>query len=150
MSRELEQRIALPQLYGAPAVYRRRNVPLTVERPLDVDDLPIVAAQTDVDRAVAEGKPAPPGWMPPSRVMRDPFEEFAGPAVSNGGTVAGGPTWGAAHRGSSQLSDGGVDSEGWEVVTSEGAPAGAVPAPLARRFRIRSLGARLFGGRSGR
>ena len=49
-----EQHIALPQLYGAPA-YARPAVVVekAVARPLDPDELPIQADQTEVERAIA-------------------------------------------------------------------------------------------------
>jgi hypothetical protein len=53
-----EQHIALPKLYGAPA-YARPPAPITpTDRPLDPDDLPIAAFQTDEERALAEAAPA--------------------------------------------------------------------------------------------
>lgn len=55
-----EQHIALPQLYGAPA-YARPAVVVekAVARPLDPDELPIEADQTDEERAIAAT--IPPG-----------------------------------------------------------------------------------------
>ena len=59
-----EQHVALPKLYGAPA-YSRPPRPVEVaERPLDPDDLPIAAHQTDEEREIAEtlaGRPYAPG-----------------------------------------------------------------------------------------
>ena len=59
-----EQHVALPKLYGAPA-YARPSRPVEVaERPLDPDDLPIAAFQTDEEREIAEtlaGRPYAPG-----------------------------------------------------------------------------------------
>jgi hypothetical protein len=59
-----EQHVALPKLYGAPA-YSRPPRPVEVtERPLDPDDLPIAALQTDEEREIAEtlgGRPYAPG-----------------------------------------------------------------------------------------
>ena len=59
-----EQHVALPKLYGAPA-YSRPSRPVEVaERPLDPDDLPIAAFQTDEEREIAEtlaGRPYAPG-----------------------------------------------------------------------------------------
>lgn len=49
-----EQHVALPKLYGAPAYARPPTVADTVERPLDPDDLPIVAQQTEEERVLAE------------------------------------------------------------------------------------------------
>ena len=45
---------ALPSLYGAPAYARAPRVVPDSERPLDPDDLPIVAEQTDEERALAQ------------------------------------------------------------------------------------------------
>jgi hypothetical protein len=59
-----EQHVALPKLYGAPA-YSRPPRPVEVtERPLDPDDLPIEAFQTDEEREIADtlgGRPYAPG-----------------------------------------------------------------------------------------
>lgn len=59
-----EQHVALPKLYGAPA-YSRPSRPVEVTpRPLDPDDLPIAAFQTDDEREIAEtlaGRPYAPG-----------------------------------------------------------------------------------------
>jgi hypothetical protein len=53
-----EQHVALPKLYGAPA-YARPPAPIPpMERPLDPDDLPIAAFQTDEERVLAEALPA--------------------------------------------------------------------------------------------
>ena len=58
-----EQHIALPKLYGAPA-YARPALPVDVTpRPFDPDDLPIEAAQTEEDRAIAADLP-PRVWAP--------------------------------------------------------------------------------------
>jgi hypothetical protein len=48
-----EQHVALPKLYGAPAYGRRQAVVDVSPRPFDPDDLPIEAAQTEEDRAIA-------------------------------------------------------------------------------------------------
>jgi hypothetical protein len=45
---------ALPRLYGAPAYARPPRIVPETERPLNPDDLPIVADQTNEERAVAE------------------------------------------------------------------------------------------------
>lgn len=45
---------ALPRLYGAPAYARPPKVVPETERPLDPDDLPIVAEQTDEERYAAQ------------------------------------------------------------------------------------------------
>jgi hypothetical protein len=53
-----EQHVALPKLYGAPA-YARPVAPVEVaQRPLDPDDLPISAFQTEEERALVESLPA--------------------------------------------------------------------------------------------
>lgn len=52
-----EQHVALPKLYGAPAYGRPSTVAVTTERPLDPDDLPISAFQTEEERALAESLP---------------------------------------------------------------------------------------------
>ncbi|MFH1475745.1 MAG: hypothetical protein ABIG85_07790 [Chloroflexota bacterium] len=65
---------ALPKLYGAPAYARAPKAVPDSERPLDPDDLPIAAEQTEDERAIAQRLPAsgsfrsngnglqPPGW----------------------------------------------------------------------------------------
>jgi hypothetical protein len=55
-----EQHIALPKLYGAPAYARPPAAVATAPRPIDPDDLPITAFQTEEDRAILEGLPARP------------------------------------------------------------------------------------------
>jgi hypothetical protein len=53
-----EHHVALPKLYGAPA-YARPAAPVeATPRPLDPDDLPITAFQTEEERALAESLPA--------------------------------------------------------------------------------------------
>ena len=53
-----EQHVALPKLYGAPA-YARPVAPVAAApRPLDPDDLPISAYQTEEERLLAESLPA--------------------------------------------------------------------------------------------
>jgi hypothetical protein len=53
-----EQHVALPKLYGAPAYGRPSAATVTSPRPLDPDDLPIAAFQTEEERAIAEALPA--------------------------------------------------------------------------------------------
>jgi hypothetical protein len=48
-----EQHVALPKLYGAPAYARRQPAVDATPRPFDPDDLPLEAAQTEEDRAMA-------------------------------------------------------------------------------------------------
>ena len=45
---------ALPKLYGAPAYARPPKIVPETERPLDPDDLPIAAEQTDDERALTD------------------------------------------------------------------------------------------------
>jgi hypothetical protein len=52
-----EQHVALPKLYGAPAYGRPRRAVDVTPRPLDPDDLPIAAYQTDEERELAERLP---------------------------------------------------------------------------------------------
>ncbi len=49
-----EQHVALPKLYGAPAYARPTGHRAEAPRPFDPDELPIEAAMTDEDRAIAE------------------------------------------------------------------------------------------------
>jgi len=52
-----EHHIALPKLYGAPAYARPpRPAPISV-RPLNMDDLPIEAVQSDDERALVASLP---------------------------------------------------------------------------------------------
>ena len=51
-----EQHVALPKLYGAPAYARPTGHRSEAPRPFDPDELPIEAAMTDEDRAIA-GEP---------------------------------------------------------------------------------------------
>ena len=53
-----EQHVALPKLYGAPAYGRPPTATVTSPRPLDPDDLPIAAFQTEEERVLAESLPA--------------------------------------------------------------------------------------------
>lgn len=48
-----EQHVALPKLYGGPAYSRPRRAVADSPRPLNPDDLPIEAFQTDEERALA-------------------------------------------------------------------------------------------------
>ena len=62
-----EQHVALPKLYGAPAYARPAPVVAVTPRPLDPDDLPIEAVQTDEEREIAAALPAhayAPGGAP--------------------------------------------------------------------------------------
>jgi hypothetical protein len=59
-----EQHVALPKLYGAPAYARPPRPVEDSPRPIDPDDLPIAAYQTDEEREIAEtlaGRPYAPG-----------------------------------------------------------------------------------------
>lgn len=60
MVTETERHVALPKLYGAPAYARPPRPVLPVERPLDLDDLPLEAERTDEERQIATiaGTPA--------------------------------------------------------------------------------------------
>ena len=49
---EYSQHVALPKLYGAPAYARPAVAVAHTPRPLDPDDLPIVAQMTDDDIAL--------------------------------------------------------------------------------------------------
>ena len=67
-----DQYFAFPKLIGAPATARAPKAVPDSERPFDPDDLPIVAEQTDDERALARMLPASgshrssgPGLQPP-------------------------------------------------------------------------------------
>ena len=55
-----DQHVALPKLYGAPSYGRPAAAVVTSDRPLDPDDLPIAALQTEEERVLAESLPARP------------------------------------------------------------------------------------------
>lgn len=61
---EYSQHVALPKLYGAPAYARPAVVVAHTPRPLDPDDLPIVAHMTVDDLAALAGLPDPGGRVP--------------------------------------------------------------------------------------
>jgi hypothetical protein len=52
-----EHHIALPKLYGAPAYARPPRVAPISPRPLNMDDLPIEAVQSDDERALVASLP---------------------------------------------------------------------------------------------
>jgi hypothetical protein len=53
-----EQHVALPKLYGAPAYARPPKQAAGTPRPLDPDDLPITALQTEDERELLDSLPA--------------------------------------------------------------------------------------------
>ncbi|MEW5990217.1 MAG: hypothetical protein AB1736_02575 [Chloroflexota bacterium] len=65
---EFPQHVALPKLYGAPAYARPPVAVAHTPRPLDPDDLPIVAHMSDDDIAVLARLPDPAGRVPGSPV----------------------------------------------------------------------------------
>jgi len=60
---------ALPKLYGAPAYARPPRVVPEAERPLNPDDLPIAADQTDEERVVASLLQASGSFRPGERSL---------------------------------------------------------------------------------
>ena len=58
------QHVALPKLYGAPAYARPAIAVAHTPRPLDPDDLPIVAYMTDDEIALVESLPPANGRVP--------------------------------------------------------------------------------------
>lgn len=81
---------ALPKLYGAPAYARAPKAVPDSDRPFDPDDLPIVAEQTEDERAIARMLPASGsyrsngnGLQPPGTPHGSPVEA-SGPAGSTG------------------------------------------------------------------
>ncbi len=54
MATDLEQHVALPKLYGAPAYARPPRPVADTSRPPDLDDLPLEADQTDEERVLAD------------------------------------------------------------------------------------------------
>jgi len=63
---EFPQHVALPKLYGAPAYARPAVAVAHTPRPVDPDDLPIVAHMTEDDIAVLAHLPDPAGRVPAS------------------------------------------------------------------------------------
>ncbi len=55
-----DEHVAHPRLYGAPAYARPPATVAPTPLPLDPDDLPIAAAQTPAEQALAETLPALP------------------------------------------------------------------------------------------
>ena len=66
---EYAQHVALPKLYGAPAYARPAIAVAHTPRPLDPDDLPIVAQMTEDDIAVLARLPDPAGRVPGSPMV---------------------------------------------------------------------------------
>ena len=54
MAIQPDQYVALPSLYGAPAYSRPPRPALTIDRPLDPDDLPLERHQTEEERRLAD------------------------------------------------------------------------------------------------
>jgi hypothetical protein len=66
-----EQHLALPKLYGAPAYARPSVVPVApVDRPFDLDDLPLEVAQTEEERELL------------AQVVAQPYSSDAGEPVA--------------------------------------------------------------------
>jgi hypothetical protein len=61
---EYSQHIALPKLFGAPAYARPAIAVAHTPRPLDADDLPIVAEMGPDELALLAAIPAPDGRVP--------------------------------------------------------------------------------------
>jgi hypothetical protein len=57
MTMDEQRYVAPPTLYGAPAYARPAAPVAAAPRPFDPDDLPLVAAMTDEERAVLESGP---------------------------------------------------------------------------------------------
>ena len=72
-----DEHVAHPRLYGAPAYARPLSVTPT-ERPLDPDDLPIAAEQTEEERAIAEMLLSQPPAGQQTQDMSPPIPWFAG------------------------------------------------------------------------
>lgn len=81
-----EQHIALPKLMGAPAYARPPRPVEPVERPIDLDDLPLEAARTPDDLELAVALPPPVGVhygapeSPPSPTVAPPTGNGQGTA----------------------------------------------------------------------
>jgi len=80
---------ALPKLCGAPAYARGPRAVPDSERPFNPDDLPIVAEQTDAERAfarllAASGSYRSGNGLQPAGEPPGPLMEARGPAASTG------------------------------------------------------------------
>lgn len=131
MVTETEQHVALPKLYGAPAYARPPKPVVPIERPLDVDDLPLEAERSADAAGARHRRPGRP-WGLEEGPDGHPIHQ-AGPAAL--GTPAAGEyvrplAFGAA---------GGTRSHG---LAADG-PVGL----QARPFHLRSLATRLLSGR---
>jgi len=92
---ESDPYFALPKLYGAPAYARAPKAVPESNRPLDPDDLPIVAEQTEDERAVARMLPASRSYrlsgngLQPSDAPHGSPVEASGSASSTGAAGVG-------------------------------------------------------------
>jgi hypothetical protein len=81
---------ALPKLYGAPAYARPPRVVPESERPVDPDDLPILAEMTDEERTYASALQASGIFRPEDGAGSSGGNGDARtPAGANGGDLAG-------------------------------------------------------------
>ena len=78
---EYPQHFALPKLYGAPAYARPAVAVAHTPRPLNPDDLPIVAQMSPDDLAILAALPEPDGRVPgsPSVAVAEPPAEQLSP-----------------------------------------------------------------------
>lgn len=131
MVTETEQHVALPKLYGAPAYARPPKPVVPIERPLDVDDLPLEAERSADERVLATDVLGAP-WGLEEGPDGHPIHQ-AGP------TAHGIPAAGEYVRPLAFGAAGGTGSHGLAADGSVGLQA--------RPFHLRSLATRLLSGR---
>lgn len=131
MVTETEQHVALPKLYGAPAYARPPKPVVPIERPLDVDDLPLEAERSADERVLATDVLGAP-WGLEEGPDGHPIHQV-GPAAH------GAPAAGEYVRPLAFGAAGGTRSHGLAADGSVGLQA--------RPFRLRSLATRLLSGR---
>ena len=134
---------ALPTLYGASPYPRVPRCVPEAERPLNPDDLPIAAEQTDEERWLAEALQAS-GAYPPGGTL-GPFGAGYGlawsanrPSAAHGSNGANGATADPGPNGSAAPHSGTSDSNG-----AHGPSGGHGDAVGGRRFSLRTLTERL-------
>ncbi|TAL08543.1 MAG: hypothetical protein EPO00_07115 [Chloroflexota bacterium] len=93
MSADEIRHVALPKLYGGPAYARPVVLIESSERPFDPDELPLVVAMTDEERAIIDEDrrlaaqdvaPPPPTLQSKPFSLRDLSSRFLGGRESSG------------------------------------------------------------------
>lgn len=89
---------ALPKLYGAPAYARAPKPVPDSDRPFDPDDLPIVAEQTEDERAIARMLPASGSYRADGNGLRPPGAPHGSSVEASSAASATGAPGVGAHR----------------------------------------------------